>query len=463
MSSFSTLNTALTALQYNRAAMDVASGNVANASTEGYTRRTVDASTIDVTARVALWSRQSTSGQGVKVDGVTRLSDELINARVRREHGTQSGLDVQQASLERVEDGIGEPGSSGLAAMMTDFRTSWSTLENSPTSSAARAGVLTKAASVVSAVKNQVSNINSEAGDQRSRTLTDVNQVNTLATNLASLNRSISAASAGGTDTSALLDSRDQVLQQLSSLTGAVASIKSDGSADVSINGTALVSGTTAGTFGVASGITSNGDADGSLVTFSITSSSGTATSVGSIGGELGGVATLLNTTFPSYLSSLSAVVTGLADQVNSLHESGYDADGNAGGAFFSYSSSDPLGTFAVAITDPQKVAASSTAGGGTDTGIADQLSKAGAAESSYQRLVSTFGTQVADIKTQASNQQIVTTQVDNAKEQLGGVSLDEEMVNMVTAQHAYEAASRVMTTVDEMLDTLINRTGVTR
>ena len=60
-----------------------------------------------------------------------------------------------------------------------------------------------------------------------------------------------------------------------------------------------------------------------------------------------------------------------------------------------------------------------------------------------------------------ADNQRAMSTQVDSAREQLAGVSLDEETVNMVLAQHSYEAAARVMTTVDEMLDTLINRTGM--
>ena len=81
--------------------------------------------------------------------------------------------------------------------------------------------------------------------------------------------------------------------------------------------------------------------------------------------------------------------------------------------------------------------------------------------EDSYQRLINGFGTEVASVKRLTANQQVLTGQVDNSREQLSGVNLDEEMVSMLSSQRAYEAASRVMTTLDSVLDTLINRTGL--
>ncbi len=83
--------------------------------------------------------------------------------------------------------------------------------------------------------------------------------------------------------------------------------------------------------------------------------------------------------------------------------------------------------------------------------------------DDAYQRLVNGFGTEVASVQRLAANQQVLTNQVDGSREQLSGVNLDEEMVSMLSAQRAYEAAARVMTTVDSVLDTLINRTGLVR
>jgi flagellar hook-associated protein 1 FlgK len=178
-------------------------------------------------------------------------------------------------------------------------------------------------------------------------------------------------------------------------------------------------------------------------------------------GGEIGGITDLLGTTLPNYLTGLAGVAKDLADLVNTQHQAGFDQSGAPGTPLFSYDPSDVLGSLAVAITDPSEVAASSVAGGGTDAGNADLLATGPGVEGSYQRLVSGLGNTVVDAQRRAANQQVLTTQVDNSREQLGGVDLDEEMVNMMSAQRAYEAASKVMTTVDSMLDTLINHMGV--
>jgi flagellar hook-associated protein 1 FlgK len=177
--------------------------------------------------------------------------------------------------------------------------------------------------------------------------------------------------------------------------------------------------------------------------------------------GEIGGVTDLLDKTIPAYVAGLNAVVTTLADQVNTLHTSGFDATGAAGGAFFSYDPTDPSGTLAVAITQPDQLAASSLPGGVVDGSNADALSALTGAESAYQRLVTGFGSTVASEKQVSASQQALTDQVDGSREQMAGVDLDEEMLTMVQYQRGYEAAARVLTTVDSMLDTLINHTGL--
>jgi flagellar hook-associated protein 1 FlgK len=224
------------------------------------------------------------------------------------------------------------------------------------------------------------------------------------------------------------------------------------------------VTGSEAGSFTVATGVTSTGDSDGSPVTFAIVGTSGTTPVPSGLSGEVGGIADLLTTTLPGYLGGLASVARDLADTINAQHVAGYDKAGNAGAPFFGYDPSDVLGTLAVAITDPDLVAASSVAGpANLDTGNAARLATGDGVEDAYQRLVNGLGTEVLESRRRAANQQVVTGQVDNAKEQIAGISLDEEMVNMLSAQRAYEAASRVMTTVDSMLDTLINRTGLVR
>jgi flagellar hook-associated protein 1 FlgK len=292
--------------------------------------------------------------------------------------------------------------------------------------------------------------------------MTDVAEVNTVASDLASTNRSIAIASLNGDDAGVLLDKRDQLAMRLSELTGAKTTQRADGGFDVTVNGVALVTGQNAGSLQIASGITATGASDGNPITFTITDSSGTTPVPAGLTGDLGGVTDLLTTTLPAYAAGLGAVAQQLADEVNTQHQAGYDAAGNPGQPFFSYNPADPAGTLAVALTAPSQLAASSLPGGVLDAGNATALATTTGVEESYQRLVNGFGTEVASVKRLAANQQVLTSQVDGSREQLAGVNLDEEMVTMMSSQRAYEAASRVMTTLDSVLDTLINRTGLT-
>ncbi len=463
MSTFSGLNTALSALRYNRVAMDVASGNIANVGTDGYTRRRINGEAIGAPDQPAMWSRYSGAGDGVRVASLDRMADALLDVRARREHGSQAYLDIRQSVLERIESGIGEPGDSGVAAAIADFRSAWHDLANNPGSDAARSAVLGRAATLADAIRIQARNIDAESGDQRFRIQADVAEVNTLASDLAATNKSIAVATLNGTDAGVLLDKRDQLAMRLSELTGATATGRADGGFDVSVNGVPLVVGSSAGTLEVASGITPTGGSDGNPITYTITDTSGTTAVPAGMTGEIGGVTDLLTTTLPAYTAGLDAIAQQLADEINTQHQAGFDAAGNPGQPFFSYTPGSAASSIAVALTSPGDLAASGIAGGGLDATNATALATATDVEASYQRLINSFGTEVASVARLAANQQVLTSQVDGSREQLSGVNLDEETVSMLAAQHAYEAAARVMTTLDSVLDTLINRTGVTR
>ncbi len=460
---FSSLNTALSALRYNRVAMDVASGNIANVATDGYARRRVDGVAVAGSTQAAMWSRYDGAGDGVAVRGIQRMTDVLLDARVRAEHGNQHYFDVRRTVLERVEQGIGEPGDNGVSAALAQFRSSWHDLANNPANGAARSQVLARGATLAGALATQSRNIDSEAGAQRVGLLSAVDEVNSLAGSLADTNRAIAVGNLNGTDVGVLLDSRDMLTLRLSELTGSTATIRTDGGADVTVRGVSLVSGKDAGTLTITSGVTPSGGADGSPVSFSIVNAGVPTAVVGTLGGEAGAVVELLDTTLPGYRAGLDAVARELADTVNTAHQSGYDSAGNPGAAFFSYDPTAAASTLAVALTDPAQVAASSVPGGGLDSGNADRIGAAGSAEGRYQQLVSGFGTTVLSARRASANQQALTNQFDSAREQLAGVNLDEEMVNMMSAQRAYEAAARVLNTLDSVMDTLINRTGLVR
>jgi flagellar hook-associated protein 1 len=463
---FASFGNALSALRYHQVVMDVSSGNVANVSTDGYARRRVVGEATGAPAQPAMWSRHDGEGNGVRVGDLQRMVDPFLDARARREHGNQAGLDVRAAVLARVESGIGEPGDTGVSAALADFRSSWHDLANNPGSEAARSQVLSTAGTLADALSVQRRNVEGEEGDQRQALLATAEEVNTLAADLAVTNRNIAIAEMNGTEAGVLLDQRDALALRLSELTGATATVNAKNGFDVSLGGVALVAGAQAGQLAVGTGVNPDGTADGNPVSFTLTPPGGPATDVtADVGGEAGGVAVLLSTTLPNLRVGIDGIAQQLADDVNAAHQLGHDQDGVAGGPLFRYDPTDPWGPLVVEITDPRRVAASSVAGaanldGGNATGTAAALA---GVDGSYQRLVADFGTQVASVRRLAGNQQVLTQQVDASREQLSGVSLDEEMVTMLQAQRAYEAAARVMTTIDSVLDTLINRTGLVR
>lgn len=434
----SSLQTALSALQYQRSALDVAASNVANATTDGYTRRRVNGETVGPSSTPALWSRQPLTGSGVKATDIQRMTDAILDARARTEHASQAYLDLRASALARVEAGIGEPSDDGVAAALAEFRNSWADVKNSPSSEAARTQVLAKAQTLIGSLAAQVANVNGEMRDQQTRLESTVSAANDLAEQLAATNRNVVSATLNGVDTTALLDQRDKLAMQLSELTGGVTTIRANGTADVSVGAHALVS------------------LDASTPLDPAALPTGT-------GGQLGAVRDLLDTTLPAYKAGLDGVVTALADQVNALHATGFDLDGDAGTPVFAFDPADPAGTLSLAITDPRKLAVSATGSGDLDGSIATLLAAANDGGAAHQTLVNGFGSQVASAQGLAATQRLLTSQVDGARDQISGVSLDEEMVGMLASQRAYEAASRVMTVVDSVLDTLINRTGLLR
>ncbi|MDR7252853.1 flagellar hook-associated protein 1 FlgK [Nocardioides sp. BE266] len=462
---FGSIGSAASALRYHQSVMEVASGNIANVSTDGYARRRVVGVSVGAPVQPAMWSRYDGQGEGVRIGSVDRLVDPLLDARARREHGAQSYLDTRAAALARVEASLGEPAGDGISKALADVRNAWHDLGNSPDSPAVRATVISTSRTLVDAVAAQRRNVESEEADQRMSLLADLGETNTLAADLAAANEAVAAAKLGGNDPSSLLDKRDLMAMRLAELTGGTAVENGQGGLDVTVGGVALVSGSKAGALAVTAGINPDGTSDGQPLALSLTPPGGAATAVSGLRGEIGGAAELLTTTLPGLRDEITAIAQQLADTVNAVHQSGYDATGAAGQQFFAVDPAAEGGPLVLLVDDAADIAASGIGGGanrdgGNATAIASALATP---ERSYQRFVTVFGTDVASVRRLADTQLTLTSQVDGAREQLSGVNLDEETVTMMQAQRAYEAAARVMTTLDSVLDTLINRTGLVR
>jgi flagellar hook-associated protein 1 FlgK len=449
---FGSFNIALSALRYNRTAMDIAGSNTANATTTGYTRRQVVAQSTGAPALPAIWSRWEGGGSGVEAGTVMRMVDPVLDGRSRTETGTLSFLDTRSSSLSRLETAIGEPGDDGVAAALSAFKSGWQAVANNPANTASRTQLLARAETLRSTIATQATSVANEWSDQRTRLDSLSAETNQVSTELAALNHTLQAADLNGTDANDLLDHRDQLTAKLAALTGATTRVNADTTVTVTLGGQDLVRGVTAATLAV-SGATSLADASTDPVTLSLDGNPVTLTS-----GQLGGTQQLVDTDLPDYRDRLDAFVTSFVGAVNSQHADGLDQDGLTGGDLFTGTSAT---TLQVAVTDPRRLAAASADKGGTDNTNATALSTLDLGADTYRQLVTGFGITVSSANQATTSQTAMVTQIDAARESVSGINTDEEMVNLLAAQRGYEGAARVLTAVDSMLDTLINRTGV--
>jgi flagellar hook-associated protein 1 FlgK len=451
---FGGLSTALSALTAQRRGLELAGQNIANANTEGYSRQRVDLRSVGGGEVPAMYSTRQATGGGVAVADVVRLRDAFLDARDRTERADNAYLIDEQQVYSQVERLLTEPSETGLQAQLADVWAAWHDVANNPGDLAARSQLLQQAATVAGTLNQSHAGLGALWSANRDQLDALVADVNSTAGSVAELNQKIVLATAAGLPANELTDRRDQLVLRLADLTGASVLRQPNGSADVLLAGAALVSGThTRKLEAAGAGGLDNQTANPVRLRWADNAAPATVQT-----GQIGSVLATLGGTVPHYAAELDAVAASLASTVNAGHAGGYDLAGVAGGTFFTGSTA---ATIAVAITNPAKVAASGTPGGNLGGGNADKLAAlatvAGGADLRYRQVVADLGAVAHTVNQRAAIQAALTDQADAAVAAHSGVSLDEEMTNMLTYQRAYEAAARLMSTVDSLLDTLIN------
>ncbi|MGY1639884.1 flagellar hook-associated protein FlgK [Geodermatophilus sp. SYSU D00703] len=475
MSTFSGLNTATTALWAAQRGLDVTGQNIANVNTDGYSRQRVTLQAMGGTAVPAIHSVAGQVGSGVNSHEIIRIRDAFLDGRAQVESARTSRLTVLSDALSQVEAAFREPGPSGIQSMLADVWTGFSELVNNPTEPAARSQVLERLDILATGLRTTSATLDQQWTQTRDNLQALVTEVNSTVRSIADLNGAIRTASQAGLPVNELSDRRDLLVQSLAQQVGGTSLPGKDGMLDVVVGGTTLVSGTDvlglelAGVDDPATVGTGN---DPRVVTVP----GGTALALRGTGG---GRLDTLTVTLPKYRGALDDVAEQLARSLNGVQAAGFDAAGNAGQPLLG----DGPGTAPVdltkvtaanitlRITTPERLAAAAKSpadlGGAVsgDGGNADaffQLSLQGdGVDATYRALVVALGVESAVAERDMTVQSVISTQVDASRESVSGVNLDEEMTNMLSFQHAYSAAARMVTAIDEALDKLINGTGV--
>lgn len=468
MSTFGALNTAYRGLSAAQQALDLAGHNVANAGTAGYTRQRIEQSSIGATAPMGLGTTGVQVGQGVSVDRIARLGNALLDASVRTTASSAGYTGARAAAFDRIEANLQEPGASGLSAQLQAFFAGWQDVANRPGEAGATSALLRSAGQLASTLSAGRTALEAQWSDTAGDAQQMVASLNDAATQVAALNTDIRSTIARGGSANEMIDARARLTETIATISGAGVRDEPDGTVTVYLGGNALV----------------RGDQARALQLDGVTSMSAGTTprlswadrpdlEVGLDGGTLAGTLSVLAPADASgtggpiaeAAASYDAVATTLATSVNAVHRSGQTSTGATGLDFFRLDPTvPPARALSVVPASAAGVANAAAGAGPLDGSNADAIAQLARRTDSAGARWSAFVTSTGSASRAATQQAgIAETSASGAKSaQASGasVSLDEESVSLVAAQHAYQAAARVLSAIDEALDTLINRTG---
>jgi flagellar hook-associated protein 1 FlgK len=459
---FSGINLALQSLLSQQQAIDVVNHNVANANTPGYHRQeAIMATTVPYSpAGMEHYFGSGQIGTGVMVEQIKRFSLDFMDTRYRQEQAKSSQFSTSQSVLDQVEATLAENSTDGLVPQLDQFWSAWQTLSTDPTNMALRADLHDKATSLANAFHERATSLTAIQKDQDQAVIQRVDEINNDAAQVATLNQQISHVLSTGDAPNDLLDKRAQLLDRLSELAGATSSVQANGEAIVSIGGHALVVGHD--TFQLnATPVLANGNmvqvgwADGGTFTAST--------------GELGGLLQVRDQIIPNQLTGLNDLAGKLIQRVNQLHQTGYGLNNATTQDFFTGADASDI-NLSAAMDTLENIAVSSASGTVGDGSIAlkiadvqnELLMNGGTTTLNqfYNVQATSLGLLIKQNEADATSHASIAKSLSDQRESVSGVSLDEEAANMVKFQRAYQASARMMSVMDDLLNTVINNMG---
>ena len=476
MSTFSGLSTALSSLIAQRQALEVSGQNVANANTVGYTRQRADLQSVDTAAVRSLFSTPLGVGSGVSSVGIARLGDDFLDARLRTQTSQAAQSDATATTFSLLESVVSEPSDTGVAAGLQEFWSAWEDVANAPDSDATRTALLGKATTVINQIADTYRAFESQWQQARTEVSATVAQVNSTATSIAELNSEIRGVLVSGGSANELIDKRSELITELSNSVGATSRAQPDGTVNVMIGGNPIVSGDRAQAIQVEGSYVMNvAIQEPPTATSPVRLSwANTGTALVLDGGSLAGNITALSPKsyggpLANAIDTINTLATNVATAVNTIHSVGQTlaaSPDDTGVDFFSFTTGTPAALgLTVAITDPSMVAAGTAGAGEYDGSLADQISQlregTDSPDAAWRTFVVDLGVTSEAATRRAEVSEASRSTAENLQRSNASVDIDEEMTNMLAFQRAYEGAARVLTAVDEMLDTLINRTGL--
>jgi len=439
-----------------RAGIEITGHNIANASTLGFHRRRLQQSAVEPPPVL---------GGGVRIDGGTRVADNLLARRVAAAMADQGRADTRETLLLQVEQASASVGEGGIGNAISAFFSSLSALSAAPADPTVRSQVLASAAQLADAFRSASEGLDTVADGADHDLVPALAEVNQKAARVAELNASILSNEAGGQEASDLRDERDLLVGDLARIAGAQTITDGSGQLTVLVGGLTLVQGDHAATLEAAPDAALGGRSRIDLVEGAMRLDLTGRLQSGEIGGRL----QVRDQVVPAVQAQLDQLAYDLATRVNTQHRAGFGLDGIGGRDLFAPPAAVPGAAAALQLQSgitAREVAAASAAGlpGNSENAIAlNQLSEgqyAGGGTATFDgqvaAIVGGVGTIVAAGEREASLRQDELGYLQSLRESKEGVSLDEEMTQLVAYQRSYQAGVRVLQAVDAMMQEIL-------
>lgn len=455
---YSDLSVALSAILSHQRAIQVIEHNVANANTPGYRRQEAVLSAGMPTSPhlFAFGGGTGQIGTGVKVDMIRRYSLDFFDKRYRSEIARAKAWETRYDLLKQVETALGESGENSLLSKLDAFWQGWQQLSSDPTNPTLRANLIEQTKNLATAFNNRVLRLETLRTDQNTAIQQKVDEINTLAGRIAALNTEIARVYSVGDQPNDLLDERDRALDRLAEISGAVSYRRDNGEVSVSIGGHILVFGPT---------------------TYRLTLEPNTNTPIWEDGqpfnaasGELQGILSVRDGDIQQQIDGLNTLAATLITYVNTIHVNAYGLDNQNGRTLFIGQDARTI-ALSPDISTPAHLATALSPNAPGDNRAALQIAEGYSAllmnnnstsiNQFYTAQVTALGLVIQSAKGRAGDYSSVAKSLNAQRESISGVSLDEEAVNLVRSQRAFEAAARLVNVADQMLDRIINGMGL--
>ncbi|MBE0466177.1 MAG: flagellar hook-associated protein FlgK [Candidatus Desulforudis sp.] len=448
--SFLGIEIARRSLLGHQRALTTTAHNIANINTPGYSRQeAVLQTTLAISYPSVFSPRPGQLGTGMHVTEIRRFRDAYLDRQVREANSAIGYWSGMETALQRVEAVLPEPTDFGIQALLGDFFSAWHYLAQDPDNPGSKAvvkGAAETLANSLSLAHYSITNIREDLDGLFDKHL---ERINSLGQQISELNWEIAYQRNAGANPNDLLDRRDYLLEELAKLADTTVTVPADLAhlqvVSVEVYGVELVDGTQYDETGFGFLTLERQDAEDAVKVDDETFKTR---------GELAATAAAA-AKVEGYLEHLGRLMDDLAGAVN-----GVLGEGGVPATFFVYD--DVAGQLSLDSDEADAVLAAITAEQAWAVAQLREQKVADGGEATlegfYQRLVTGIGADLNTAQRGLDNVNAILGQIEALRESVSGVNLDEELTRMIQYQYGYQAAARVITVLDEMLDTLINR-----